>query len=110
MKTVNLTLTQTATTPLPTGSTFGGYLFTLTDNDPAAAFTPMKVTTQELTASFEGIAAGTFTATCAAVDQNGAPLVPALTLQVTVPADAPAPAPAPAPTFEAPVALSYTLS
>ena len=109
MKTVILTLTKTSTQPLPAGATFGGYVFTLTDNDPAAGFTPMKETTQGLTASFAGIAAGIFTATVAAVDQNGAPLLPPLNLQVVVPADAPAPPP-PAPSFEAPEGFSYALA
>lgn len=97
MTTVILSISTTPTA-LPTGTTFSGYMFTLTDGK-----TPVTQTTTALTSSFASVAPGSYTASAQAIDHAGAVFGPVVSVTLTVPVPAPT-------TFEAPAVLSFTLS
>lgn len=98
-KTVTLTLAGTLETALPAGKTFAGFKFSLGVKD--AADPPAEVQTQETTVQFSDAAPGTYVATVAAVDQDGAPLGPVQSIEVVVPDT---------PSFPAPTGLSATVA
>lgn len=97
----------TTTKPLPAGVSFAGQrLFKLGDAAQIVAGT---------TVDFDGVADGTYTATCQSLDSTGAPIDDQVTCSVVVqsPAAGTPPSPAPAPnggTYDAPASLAATVS
>lgn len=96
-KTVTLTIGNTQKTPLPAGKTFQGFKFSLVASDG----TESGMTTTETSVDFADAAPGTYTASVAAVDQDGAPLGAVATVEVVVPED---------PSFLLPVTLTAAVA
>ncbi len=93
--------------PQPAGARFGGsYLFKLGD---AASISSTP------TASFDGVADGSYTMICQSLDATGAPIADQVSGSVVVLTPVggtpPSPAPAPAPdTYPAPLSLTATVT
>jgi hypothetical protein len=104
----------TAPKPLPAGLSFSGkYLFKITG--PSGGDSAQIVETA--TCVFDGVADGSYSASCTSLDASGAPMNDAVScsFDVQTPAGAgtppAAPAPAPAPdTYDAPASLAATVS
>lgn len=99
MATVQVVIASTSDTALPQGSTFTSYKYSILDVNNAVVQTTSNVASS---VSFDNVAAGSYTATVIAVDQNGANLGTAVSTAFTV-AGAPA-------TFAAPATVTVTVS
>jgi hypothetical protein len=99
---------------LAAGVSFSGkYLFKIAGPNGAESAQIVDTTTCE----FDGVADGSYSATCTSLDSTGAPMNDAVSCSFTVqtPADGtppPAPSPAPSPdnTYPAPASLAATVS
>jgi hypothetical protein len=99
---------STSTTALPAGVIAGILHFAINDSTGAAVATQDVAT--GITAEFDALSPGDYTATAIRMDSTGAALGSAVSGAFTIPAVTPADPAMPAATYEAPVSLSVSLS